>query len=69
MIKIKDATGKESAKYCKWAVCFDIDESNYDDRQDRTTVTAIFNDPWHAEDFIEKCLPEENRERFYLVRM
>ena len=54
---------------CTWAVCYDIDGSNYDDHQTRTSVTAIFEDPYLAEDFIEKCLPEETRSRFYVMRM
>lgn len=29
-------------------------------------VIAQFDDPFHAEDFIEKCLPKENRDRFYI---
>lgn len=41
---------------CTWAVCYDIDGSQYDDHQPRTSVTAIFRDPHLAEDFIAKCL-------------
>ena len=29
-------------------------------------VIAQFDDPYHAQDFIEKCLPTENRDRFYI---
>lgn len=54
---------------CTWAVCHDIDGSNYDDHQTRTSVTAIFEDPYLAEDFIAKFLPAETRSRFYVKRM
>ena len=54
---------------CTWAVCYDIDGKNYDDGQTRTSVTALFKDPYLAEDFISKCLPAETRSRFYVKRM
>ena len=53
---------------CNWAVCFDIDGSNYDDHQTRTAIAAIFRYPHDAENFIEKCTPQETRSRFYVKR-
>lgn len=29
---------------------------------------AAFNDPCHAQEFIEKCLPKESSSRFELIR-
>lgn len=54
-------------EFCKWIVAYDIDGKNYDDGKKRTSVVAVFKYPWQAEDFIEKCLPAENRERFYVI--
>ena len=55
--------------FCNWAVCYDIDGSNYDDRQTRTAIAAIFRYPNDAENFIERCTPQETRGRFYLKRL
>lgn len=49
-----------------WLVCYDIDGSNYDDKQTRTVAIAAFTVPFAAQDFIEKCLPPENHHRFYV---
>lgn len=51
---------------CKWAVAYKTDGKFYDDQQERTSIVAVFNDPWQAEDFIEKCLPPENKYRFFV---
>ena len=52
--------------HCKWAVAYKIDGKFYDDGQERTSIVAVFNDPWKAQDFIEKCLPSENKTRFFV---
>ena len=54
---------------CKWAVVYYIDGSNYDDGKQRRSIVAIFRDPFQAEDFILKCLPAENRERFSVINV
>lgn len=54
---------------CKWAVCYKIDGTNYDDKQDREVVTALFRYPFHAEDFIKSIIPQETRSRFYVKRI
>ena len=54
---------------CNWAVCFDIDGSNYDDHKPRTTIVAIFRYPHDAESFIDRCTPQETRSRFYVKRL
>ena len=54
---------------CNWAVCYDIDGSNYDDHQTRTAIAAIFRYPHDAENFIVKCTPQEIRSRFYIKRL
>lgn len=52
---------------CKWAVSFDIPGANYDDQKPRTQIVALFRYHCAAEDFIEKCLPVETRDKFYIV--
>lgn len=54
-------------KSCKWAVAFTIDGKNYDDGKQRIAVTAVFRYPCNAEDFIEKCIPADTRERFFVI--
>jgi len=54
---------------CNWAVCYDIDGSNYDDHQPRTAIAAIFRYPHDAESFIARCTPAETRSRFYVKRL
>lgn len=55
--------------FCTWAVAYKIDGSNYDDKKDRVSVTALFRYPYQAEEFIEKCLPVETRNRFFVVNI
>ena len=52
---------------CKWAVAHKIDKETQDDRKAKTRVVALFNTPSNAEDFIEKCLPAETKERFFII--
>lgn len=52
---------------CKWAVAYKIGGENYDDRKERIGVTALFNYPDLAQDFINKCLPEETKEKFFVI--
>lgn len=54
---------------CKWAVAFTVDGKFYDDGKERTSVTAVFRYPCNAEDFIAKCVPAENRDRFFVVNV
>lgn len=54
---------------CKWAVAYKIDGKNYDDGKERTCVTAVFNYPHQAEDFIEKCLPADTKSKFFVVNI
>lgn len=62
-------TAPVNINLCKWAVCYDIGPEEYDDKQSRTSVVAVFGDPYQAEDFILKCLPAENFNRFYIVHI
>lgn len=55
---------KLDTRSCKWAVVYDIDSKYMDNRKIATEVTAIFDSPHLAEEFIEKCLPEETKKRF-----
>lgn len=54
---------------CKWAVAYKVDGVHYDDGKERTCVTALFKDPWAAEDFIEKCLPADTKDRFFVINV
>ncbi len=53
-------------EFMQWAVAYKISGDNYDDGQERESIVAVFRDPCQAEDFITKCLPAENRNRFYI---
>lgn len=52
---------------CKCAVAFIIDGKNYDDGKSRASVTAIFDYPAMAEKFIKKCLPDDARNKFFMI--
>ena len=54
----------EQISSCTWAVCYDIDGKYQDDGKTRTCVVAVFRFPFEAQDFIEKCLPQNGR--FYV---
>lgn len=49
-----------------WAVIAKCTAKNNGKYEDFERVIAQFDDPFHAEDFINKCLPAENRDRFYI---
>ena len=70
--EVTQAASKAVARLM-WAVCYTIDHTapgcQQDDNRDKVQTAAIFADPFQAEDFIYKCLPEENRNRFYIVRL
>lgn len=53
----------------KWAVAFKIDGKNYDDGKTRVSTVAVFKTPINAEDFIDKCMPAENAERFFIINV
>ena len=48
---------------CDWAVCYDLHENGETTRE----VSAWFRFPFLAEYFIKKVLPDETRERFYII--
>lgn len=54
-------------QFMKWAVAFKIDGKNYDDGKDRTSITAFFSRRENAQDFIDKCLPVETKDRFFII--
>lgn len=58
-----------SSKGCMWAVCYDVCPEQSDGSKPKTIVTAVFTYPIHAENFIERCLPEEARSRFYITQI
>lgn len=49
-----------------WLVCYKIPAETQDDRKEKEVVIASFSYPCNAEDFIEKCMPAETKERFYI---
>lgn len=51
---------------CFWAVCYDVDGKHFDDGKKKTSITALFAYPFQAEEFIEKILPPETKDRFYI---
>lgn len=53
--------------FCTWAVAYKIDGKHYDDGKERISVTALFKYPFQAEEYIEKCIPEEDKERFFVI--
>lgn len=53
--------------HCDWAVAFDTPAATQDDRQPKRSIDAWFCDPFLAREYIDKCLPAENRARFYVV--
>lgn len=52
---------------CNWAVCYTIPAETQDDRKPGRIVSAWFDKPFLAQDYIDKVLPQENRDRFYVV--
>ena len=52
-----------------WAVAFKIDKKNYDDRKTRVSVVASFRSTDNAKDFIEKCLPEDTKDKFFIISL
>ena len=52
---------------CNWAVAYKIDKATQDDGKTKVSVAATFSYPANAEDFIKKCLPEETRDRFFII--
>lgn len=54
---------------CKWAVVAECECKNNGKIEKFENVIATFIYPHHAEDFIEKCLPKENRDKFKVVHI
>ena len=60
---------KDYTKLLKWAVAYKIDGKNYDDRKTRVSTVAVFATPTNAEDFIDKCMPADAKERFFIIHI
>ena len=58
---------KNISNNCKWAVAYKTDKNTQDDRKTKIRVTALFDTPVNAEDFINNCLPKETKERFFII--
>lgn len=52
---------------CNWAVAYKIDKSTQDDGITKIGIAATFSHPANAEDFINKCLPKETKDRFFII--
>lgn len=53
---------------CNWVVIAHCEAKNDGKIEKFTSEIARFNYPFHAEDFIEKCLPRERRDKFEIIR-
>ena len=58
---------KSTFNDCKWAVAHKIDKETQDDRKTKIRVVATFSTPCNAEDFINNCLPDDTKERFFII--
>ena len=58
---------KNISNNCKWAAAYKIDKNTQDDRKTKIRVVAMFNTPVNAEDFINNCLPQETKQRFFII--
>lgn len=58
---------KDYTRFMKWAVAYKIDKNTQDDRKTKIRVVAMFSTPINAEDFINKCLPDGTKERFFII--
>ena len=47
-----------------WLVAYKFQASKFEPEQER--IIAAFETAVNAEDFINKCMPEETRNRFYI---
>lgn len=52
---------------CKWAVAHKIDAKHYDDNKERIRAVAFFSTRDNAQDYINKCLPAETKDRFFII--
>lgn len=56
-------------KFLKWQVIAECEAKNNGKWEKFDMVIAIFAYPHEAEDFIEKCLPKERRDKFRIERL
>lgn len=63
--KVQDM--KEAIKKLSWAVAYKIDKKTQDDGITKVVTVAKFNTAEAGANFIKKCLPEETKERFFVV--
>lgn len=50
-----------------WAVAYKIDKRTQDDGTTKVVTVAKFSTAEAGANFIKKCLPEETKERFFVV--
>ena len=56
-------------KNLKWQVIAECEAKNNGKILNFDKVIAVFDYPLNAYDFIEKCLPQENRSKFRVERL
>lgn len=64
---ITEAQAEKKADSLKWAVCYTIPAATQDDKKEKVETVAVFRYPYQADDFINKCLPEETKEKFFVI--
>lgn len=57
----------KTSNNCDWAVCYDISGVFYDDGKPYRSISAWFEYPSLARDFIDKVLPEDTKSKFYVM--
>lgn len=50
-----------------WAVAYKIDKRTQDDGTTKVVTVAKFSTAEAGANFIKKCLPEETKERFFVI--
>lgn len=55
--------------FLPWAVLQECEAKNDGKIEKYKEVIALFNYPFHAEDYIKNCLPKENRDKFSIERI
>lgn len=72
MLMMADQKGEKMKDYTKnmnWAVAYKIDKRTQDDRKTKIVVVATFSTPINAEDFINFCMPKENKNNFFIIEV
>ncbi len=66
---MKKSALKQNLPFLPWAVVAECEAKNNGKIEKWKRVIALFNDPFHAKDYISKCLPDENKSKFAIERI